>query len=227
MPEEVEKERSQKILSLLRKEYPDVKGTALNFSNALELLVATILSAQCTDEKVNEVTRVLFDKYKIAEDYAEADLEELQEIIKPAGFYHNKAKFIKESAKRLVENYDSEMPRSIEEMTKLHGVARKTANIVLSNVFDINEGIAVDTHVMRLSRRLGFTREKNRDKIEGELMALLPEEQWFEVANLLIAHGRKICVARHPKCAECVVNQLCPSAFIFDQENLRGNPAVV
>jgi endonuclease-3 len=208
--------RSQKILSLLRREYPDVKGTALNFNDALELLVATILSAQCTDKKVNEVTEVLFKKYKTAEDYAQADLEEMQEIIKPTGFYRNKAKFIKESAKKLVKDSNSKVPPSIEELTKLHGVARKTANIVLSNAFNITEGVAVDTHVMRLSRRLGFTKEENRDKIEGDLMDLFRRDQWFELTNILIAHGRNICTARHPKCGACKVNHLCPSAFTFN-----------
>ena len=209
-------ERSQKIVALLKRKYPSVEGTALNFSNALELLVATILSAQCTDGKVNQVTRVLFKKYKTAKDYGEADPKELREIITPTGFYRNKAKFIKESAKKLVEDFDSKMPRSIEEMTRLPGVARKTANIVLSNAFHIHEGVAVDTHVMRLSKRLGFTKEKNREKIERDLMKLFPKEQWFALTNLLIAHGRNTCIARHPKCRECAVSNLCPSAFTFD-----------
>jgi len=211
-----EKNKSQKILAHLSKEYPDVKGTALNFNNALELLVATILSAQCTDDKVNEVTEVLFKKCKTAEDYAQADLEEMQEIIRPTGFYRNKAKFIKESAKKLVRDNNSAVPRSIEDLTKLHGVARKTANVVLSNAFNITEGVAVDTHVMRLSRRLGFTKEENRDKIERDLMDLFRRDQWFELTNILIAHGRNICTARHPKCRECRINHLCPSAFAFD-----------
>jgi len=203
-------------LTLLRKEYPDVKRTELRFSNALELLVATILAAQCTDRKVNEVTETLFKRYKTAEDYAKADLEELQEFVKPTGFYRNKARFIKAAAEKLVKGFDSEMPRSIEEMTSLPGVARKTANIVLSNAFGINEGIAVDTHVMRLSERLGLTKEKNREKIEEDLMKLYPKTQWFGVSNLLITHGRRICVARHPKCGACVLNKLCSSAFTFD-----------
>lgn len=209
-------ERAQRILAILRKEYPNIKGTALNFGNALELLVATILSAQCTDERVNEVTEILFKKYKTVEDYAEADLGTLQEIIKPTGFYRNKAKFIKESAKHLVKDFNSEIPGSIEEMTKLHGVARKTANIVLSNAFDIHEGVAVDTHVMRLSKRLGFTKEKNRDKIERDLMNLFSKDQWFELSNLIVAHGRTICKARRPICDACAINHFCPSAFNFN-----------
>lgn len=207
---------AQEILEHLRGEYPQVEGTALNYGNALELLVATILSAQCTDAKVNQVTEILFEKYKTAEDYAEADLKELQAIIKPTGFYRNKAKFIKESAKKLVEDFNSEVPRSLDKLTTLHGVARKTANIVLSNAFGINEGVAVDTHVMRLAKRLGFTDEEDRDKIEKDLMDLFPKEQWFELTDLLIAHGRNICVARKPKCQKCPVNHLCPSAFTFD-----------
>ena len=181
----------------------------------MELLVATILSAQCTDEKVNEVTDVLFKRYKTAKDYAEADLEELQELIKPTGFYHNKGKFIKTAAEELVETHNSQVPRSIEDLTKLKGVARKTANVVLSNAFGVKEGVAVDTHVMRLSRRLGLTEKKNREKIEKDLMNLFSKPQWFEVTNLLIAHGRAICAARNPQCNECVVSQLCPSAFTF------------
>jgi endonuclease-3 len=210
------KEKPQQVLQLLRKTYPHAEGTELNYSNALELLIATILSAQCTDWKVNEVTTTLFNRYKTAEDYAEADLKELQEIIKPTGFYRNKAKFIKQSARQLVENFHSEVPRSIDELTQLHGVARKTANIVLSNAFSINEGVAVDTHVMRLSKRLGFTDEKDRDKIEKALMDLFPKDQWSELTDLLTAHGRNICGARKPKCHKCPVNQLCPSAFTFD-----------
>jgi len=211
-----QKERPQRIVALLRKEYPDVKGTALNFNNALELLVATILAAQCTDEKVNEVTEVLFKRYKTPKDYTEADIEKLREIIKPTGFYRIKSKFIKAAAKKLVENFNSNVPRSIEEMTKLPGVARKTANIVLSNAYGVIEGVAVDTHVMRLSKRLGFTEQKNRDKIERDLVSLFPKEHWFELTNLLITHGRSVCTARRPKCKECAVNELCPSAFAFD-----------
>jgi endonuclease-3 len=210
------REKPQQVLNLLREAYPHAGGTELNYNNALELLIATILSAQCTDEKVNEVTKTLFARYKTVEDYAEADLKELQEIVRPTGFYRNKAKFIKQSARQLIEDFHSEVPRSIEELTQLHGVARKTANIVLSNAFGINEGVAVDTHVMRLSKRLGFTSEKDRDKIEKELMALFPKDQWSELTDLLIAHGRNVCMARRPKCSECPVSQLCPSAFTFD-----------
>jgi len=153
------------------------------------------------------------EKYKTAKDYANADLMELEAIIKPTGFYRNKAKSLKAAAEKLVIDFNSELPQSIVEMTKLPGVARKTANVVLSNAFNINEGVAVDTHVMRLAQRLGFSAEKNRDKIEKDLMHLFPKEQWFDVTNLLITHGRRVCNARRPKCDECVVNQYCPSAF--------------
>lgn len=204
------------ILRILQQEYPNVKGTVLEYSNALELLVATILSAQCTDEKVNEVTSTLFKEYRTAEEYAKANLEDLEEIIRPTGFYHRKAEFIIKATKKLVECFDSKIPLSIEGLTKLPGVARKTANVVLSNAFKINQGIAVDTHVMRLSKRLGFTKETNRDKIEKDLMNLFSQDQWSRVTNLLIAHGRTVCIARNPKCDECVLNEMCPSYSTFD-----------
>ncbi|MEX2706941.1 MAG: endonuclease III [Candidatus Freyrarchaeum guaymaensis] len=209
----MDREKALKILELLRKEYGNVGGTVLRFETPLDLLVATMLAAQCTDERVNQVTEHLFKKYRTAEDYANADLEELEQEIRPTGFYKNKAKAIKKMAKVLVERYNSQVPKSLEELVKLPGVARKTANIVLSNAYGINEGIAVDTHVMRLAQRMGFTSEKNRDKIERDLMNLFPKEDWFEMTNLLITHGRRVCTARKPKCGDCVVNKLCPSAF--------------
>jgi endonuclease-3 len=205
-------ERAQTIFTVLRETYPEVRGTALNFNNALELLVATILSAQCTDEKVNEVTQILFQKYNSVKDYAEANVEELQQIIKSTGFYRKKAQFIKKATQKLMEGFHSEIPRSIKGLSTLPGVARKTANIVLSNAFGLNEGIAVDTHVLRLSQRLGFSILKNRDKVEKDLMTLFPKNQWFALTNLLIAHGRTVCGARNPQCGECVVNRFCPSA---------------
>ena len=209
-------EYAKRVLMLLEKAYPDVDGTALKFSNAWELLVATILSAQCTDERVNKVTEVLFKRFKTPLDFVNADIEELQEIIRPTGFYRNKAKFIKEVAKRLVEEYNSEVPNSMEELIKLPGVARKTANLVLSNAYHIVVGIAVDTHVKRVSQRLGLTKERVRDKIERDLMNLFPKDKWFELTNLLVVHGRHVCTAKHPRCKECILNSLCPSAFKFD-----------
>ncbi len=204
-----------KIIELLRKEYPDVNGTTLNFSTPLELLVATILAAQCTDERVNEVTKDLFKKYKTAEDYAKADLEELETDIKPTGFYRVKAKRLKKCCKMLAEEYDSEIPQNLNELTKLPGVAKKTANLVLSNAFGINQGIAMDTHVRRLSKRLQLSEKKQIDKMERDLMELIPKEKWFDFTYLIVTHGRNVCTARNPKCGECVLKGLCPSAFTF------------
>jgi len=203
------------LIKLLREEYPDVKATTLNFSTPLELLVATILAAQCTDEKVNEVTEALFEKYKTAEDYAQADLEALEKAVKPTGFYRVKANRIKECCTMLVEEHNSEVPKDIDELTKLPGVARKTANLVLSNAFGINQGIAMDTHVRRLSKRLGLSEEQQNDKVERALMKIIPKEKWFEFTYLLIAHGRNICTARNPECGQCVLKEFCPSAFTF------------
>ena len=196
------------VVDILRKEY-DVKGTALNHSSALELLVATILSAQTTDKRVNIVTEELFKKYRKAEDYANADIEELREAIKSVNFYRNKAKYIKESCRIIVEEYGGKVPDSMEELIKLPGVHRKTANVVLSNAFGKVEGIVVDTHVMRLSRRLGLTKEKNREKIEQELMRKFSKDKWADLSNLLIAHGRNVCKARKPECEKCILKDRC------------------
>jgi len=197
------------VVDLLRKEY-DVKGTALNHSSALELLVATILSAQTTDKRVNIVTEELFKKYRKAEDYANADIEELREAIKSVNFYRNKAKYIKESCRIIVEEYGGKVPDSMEELLKLPGVHRKTANVVLSNAFGKVEGVVVDTHVMRLSQRLGLTKEKSREKIEQELMKKFSKDKWADLSNLLIAHGRKVCKARKPECEKCILKNRCP-----------------
>jgi endonuclease III len=209
-----DKERAKKILSKLDEEY-DVNGTALNFNTPLNLLVATILSAQSTDEKTNEITEDLFKKYKTAEDYANAPDEKLKEDIRSSGFYNRKADWIKAATQKIVEEYDGEVPDNMEDLTTLKGVARKTANIVLQNAFDKVVGIAVDTHVDRLSHRLGFTEEKDRDKIEKDLMELFPMEDWMKINYLLIEHGRAICEAKKPLCSECAINDLCPSAFTF------------
>ncbi len=210
-----DKTRVLKIIELLEKEHKDAK-IALNYTNPLELLVATILSAQCTDRRVNIVTKVLFKKYKKAEDYANTELEDLQEEIRPTGFYRNKAKNIKKCCQILVENFNSQVPKTMEELLELPGVARKTANIVLSNAYGVIEGIAVDTHVRRLGRRLGLTKHQDPNKIEGDLMKTVPKTHWKRITDLLIFHGRRICAARKPKCGICVLNKLCPSAFIFD-----------
>lgn len=207
--------RVLKIIDLLENDYPDVKIT-LNYNNPLELLVATILSAQCTDERVNIVTNILFKKYRKPEDYANVDPKELEVDIKPTGFFRNKAKNIRKSCQILVENFDSQVPKTMEKMLKLPGVARKTANIVLSNAYGVVEGIAVDTHVRRLVTRLKLTEYKSPNKIEKDLMEIIPRNYWGRITDLLISHGRKICVARKPKCKICVLNKLCPLAFTFD-----------
>jgi len=200
------------IIELLEKEYPEAK-TALHYSSPLEILVATILSAQCTDKRVNIVTKSLFKKYKTAEDYANADLAELEQDIRSTGFYRNKAKNIKNAGRMLVEKYNSHVPRTMSELIELPGVARKTANIVLSNAYGVIEGIAVDTHVRRLSKRLGLTENKNPDKIEKDLMLIVPKSHWKRITDLLIFHGRNVCMARKPKCSICSLNKICPSAF--------------
>lgn len=202
------------ILKILKKEYPDAK-IALNFSSPLELLIATILSAQCTDERVNKVTPNLFRRYKKPEDYANVDLKEFEQEIRPTGFYKSKAKNIKNMATLLVKNFNGRVPETMNELTSLPGVARKTANIVLSNAYGTIEGIAVDTHVKRLSRRLGFTKEKDPNKIEQDLMKIVPKEEWGNITLLLMLHGRKICIAKKPKCEECKLNKICLSAFTF------------
>ena len=204
-----------KIVKLLEKEHPDAK-IALHYTNPLELLIATILSAQCTDERVNIVTKTLFKKYTTAEDYADANTKELEEDIRSTGFYRNKTRNIKKCCQMLVERFDSQVPRTMEEMLELPGVARKTANIVLSNAFGVVEGIAVDTHVRRLAKRLGFTEHEDPAKIEESLMEIVPKDYWMKITDLLIFHGRRVCTAKKPKCAACVLNKICPSAFKFD-----------
>jgi endonuclease-3 len=206
----VEKSRVLEIIRLLKREYPEAK-IALNYETPLDLLIATILSAQCTDTRVNIVTETLFTKYRKAKDYAEADLSELEEAIRSTGFYRNKAKNIKKSCKMIVETFDSQVPDTMSDLLKLPGVARKTANIVLSNGFGVVAGIAVDTHVRRLSQRLGFTENKDPVKIEKDLMRMVPKEDWSAISYLLIENGRKICTARRPLCAHCVLGErLCP-----------------
>lgn len=200
------------IFEILRKEYPDAK-IALSYRNPLELLVATILSAQCTDERVNKVTVSLFKKYPTVESYARASLPGLEEAIKSTGFFRNKARNIKACCELILEKFGGRIPQTMDELITLPGVARKTANIVLSNGFGIVEGIAVDTHVRRLAYRLGFTTENEPDKIERDLMAVIPGKYWFNLSYILIDHGRKICKARAPGCKRCVVRRLCPSSL--------------
>ncbi len=203
-----------KTIELLEKEHPDAK-TALHYTNPLELLIATILSAQCTDDRVNIVTKTLFKKYRTAKDYANANTKELEEDIRSTGFYRNKTRNIKKCCQMLVERFDSQVPQTMEEMLELPGVARKTANIVLSNAFGAIEGIAVDTHVRRLAIRLGLTENEDPNKIEEDLMKIVPKSYWMKITDLLIFHGRRICVAKKPKCGMCILNKICPSAFKF------------
>ncbi len=209
------KARASMMIELLEKKYPKAK-IALNYHNPLELLVATILSAQCTDERVNIVTETLFKKYRRAEDYADADSTELEKDVRSTGFYRNKAKNVKQTGRILVEKFKSQVPKTMEEMLELPGVARKTANIVLQNVYGVVEGVAVDTHVRRVSRRLGLTENEDPNKIERDLMEIIPKNEWMRITDLLISLGRDVCVARKPKCEICVLNRMCPSAFTFD-----------
>jgi endonuclease-3 len=208
------KERTQKVIELLEKQYPNAK-TALNYTNPLEILVATMLSAQTTDERVNIVTKSLFNKYKTPEDYAGADIKELEQDIHSTGFYHNKARNLQKCCQLLVAKFHSQVPKTMPELLELPGVARKTANIVLYNAYGEIAGIAVDTHVGRLSQRLGLADSYKPERIEAELMEITPKEKWMKLTDLLIFHGRQICVARKPKCEICVLNQICPSAFTF------------
>jgi endonuclease III len=199
------------VTSRLKAEYPDAR-TELDWSNPLELLVATILSAQTTDVQVNRVTESLFTKYRTAEDYADSNPDELEENIRPTGFYRNKARSLQGVANALVEEHAGEVPRTMSELVALPGVGRKTANVVLGNAFGTNEGIVVDTHVRRVSGRLGLTESSDPVKIEQELMRSVPEEDWTIFSHLLILHGRRTCKARKPDCPNCILNDICPSA---------------
>ncbi len=208
------KQRALKVIEILEKKYPNAK-TALNFVNPLEILAATMLSAQTTDVTVNVVTQKLFKKYYSAQDYANADIKDLEQDIHSTGFYHNKAKNLKNCCQILVEKFHGQVPKTMEELLELPGVARKTANIVLYNAYGITAGVAVDTHVTRLSQRLGLTVQKDQNKIEKDLMQITPKEKWMPLTDLLIFHGRQVCMAKKPRCEICVLNKICPSAFTF------------
>src|SRR5215211_5965033 len=203
------------VISRLKEAYPDAR-TELTWEDPLQLLVATMLSAQSTDVRVNEVTEGLFRKYRTAEDYAEADRAQLEEEIRPVGFFRNKARSIRSMARALVEEHNGEVPRTMAELVALSGVGRKTANVVLGNAFGVDEGIVVDTHVRRLSNRLGLTAEKDPEKIERDLVQVVPEGDWTVFSHLLILHGRRVCNARKPDCPSCVLNDVCPSAFYYE-----------
>ena len=208
-----QKNRHAEIIERLKKEYPDAH-CALDHSNAFELLVATILSAQCTDERVNIVTANLFRKYRKPQDYLNVVPEELEQDVRSTGFYRNKAKSIQGASQKIIDDFGGEIPKTMDELLTLNGVARKTANVVLGNAFGIASGIVVDTHVARLSQRLGLTENSLPEKIEKDLSELVSEKDWIMFPHWLIAHGRKICQARKPKCEICVLENLCPSSYL-------------
>lgn len=203
------KQQTAEVIKQLKKLYPTAH-CALNHSNAFELLVATILSAQCTDDRVNIVTATLFRKYPMPKDYLEADVEEIAQDIKSINFFNNKAKNIRAMCEKLIENFNGEVPQTMEELLTLNGVARKTANVVLGNAFGIASGVVVDTHVSRLSQRLGLTEETTPEKIEKDLAELVPKKDWVMFPHWIIFHGRQICNARKPKCDECRLAEICP-----------------
>ncbi|WP_435195543.1 endonuclease III [Natronomonas sp. EA1] len=212
------------VLDRLYEEYPD-PTISLDFSNRLELLFAVVLSAQCTDERVNEVTAELFEKYRTPEDYATASEEQLAEDIYGITFHNSKASYLKESAQILIDEHDGEVPDTMAALTDLPGVGRKTANVVLQHGHDLTEGIVVDTHVRRISRRLGLTEEETPGKIERDLMTIVPEEDWKEYTHLLIEHGRATCTARNPDCSDCVLEDICPSSKLDHEVDLASGEA--
>ena len=217
------RERVAKLIKVWPKIYPDAQ-TELNFKTPLELLIATILSAQCTDKRVNMVTPALFKKYRTAKEYANAPPGELENAIKSTGFFNSKAKSIRGATSTIEMKFGGKVPNSMEELRELPGVGRKTANVVLGNAFGINEGIVVDTHVIRLSQRLGLTKQKDPEKIERDLMKLVPQEHWAIWSHWLIWHGRRRCFARKPDCANCEVFKLCPSGKVFLRTGVAAKP---
>jgi endonuclease-3 len=208
-----EKQRTKKIISLLRKAYPDAR-CSLNHTNALELLVATILSAQCTDERVNIVTADLFRKYQNAEDYLKVPVAELEQDIRSTGFFRNKARSIQGACKLIVENFGGQVPQDFDELLTLPGVARKTANVVMGNAFGVASGVVVDTHVSRITQLLGLTDNTMPEKIERDLIEVVPQKDWIDFSHLLIYHGRAVCIARRPQCDKCTLEKLCPSSLL-------------
>ncbi|MUG92118.1 endonuclease III [Scytonema sp. UIC 10036] len=205
------------ILNKLKQTYPNAKYE-LDWETPLQLLVATILAAQCTDERVNKVTKTLFPKYPTAQAYADADILELEEDLKPTGFYRNKAKTVKSMCQDLVERYGGEVPKTMDELVTLPGVARKTANVVLNSAFNTPSGIIVDTHVARVSQRLGLTKRKTPETIEQELMQLVPQEEWTFWGPAVVLHGRYTCISKKPKCAECVLNNVCEKIGVTNSD---------
>jgi endonuclease-3 len=203
--------KTNEVIARLKDEYPEA-DTTLDYETPYELLVATVLSAQCTDERVNSVTPDLFEEYPTPEAMAEAKQEEIEELVRPTGFYRRKARHLREGARTLVREFDGEVPRNVKDLTRVEGVGRKTANVVVSNAFGTHEGIAVDTHVQRLSQRLGLVDTDDRDEIERALREKVPQEDWGLVSHLLIFHGRATCTARNPDCEDCVLEDICPSS---------------
>lgn len=206
-------ERAAEVVKRLHETYPDAH-CALDHRDAYELLVATILSAQCTDERVNQVTPALFERYPDASHLAGGRTDDVEALIRPTGFFRNKTKSLLGMATAVVESHGGDIPRTMEELTALPGVGRKTANVVLGNAYHENVGIVVDTHVRRVSQRLGFTKQQDPEKIERDLMPLIPQHEWTDFSHLLIWHGRQVCVARRPRCESCVLNDVCPSSRV-------------
>ncbi|WP_136602097.1 endonuclease III [Salinigranum halophilum] len=223
-PRNTREDQAQEVIDRLYEEYPDTT-ISLDFSNRLELLVAVVLSAQCTDERVNEVTEELFDKYRTAEDYANADEAELADDIYGITFHNNKAGYLTSTGQRLVDEHGGEVPDTMSALTDLSGVGRKTANVVLQHGHDVVEGIVVDTHVRRLSRRLGLTTEETPERIEQDLMGVVPEDDWQQFTHLFISHGRAVCDARNPSCDECVLEDVCPSSKLDHDVDLASGEA--
>lgn len=217
-----ETEQATRIIDRLLEAYPD-STISLNYSNRLELLIAVMLSAQCTDERVNAVTAELFEKYPSAEAFADADQDELAEDISSITYYNNKAEYIRNTCQTIVTEYDGSVPDTMSDLTELSGVGRKTANVVLQHGHDVVEGIVVDTHVQRISRRLGLTTEQSPKRIETDLMEIIPEDYWQQFTHLMIDHGRATCTARNPDCADCVLEDLCPSSKLDNDVDLAKN----
>ncbi len=210
---EAKKQRVKNIITLLKKEYPQAK-CSLDFRNPLQLLISTILSAQCTDKRVNLVTPTLCKRFKTAVDFAQVPQKELEKFIRSTGFFRNKARSIKACCRMIIDKYNGRVPKNMQELLTLNGIGRKTANVVLGAAYGIASGIAVDTHVTRLAGRLKLSPAKNQDKIERDLMEIVPKSDWIIFTHLLIAHGRKVCQARKPRCAECVINSYCPASTV-------------
>jgi endonuclease-3 len=223
-PIESRETQATEVAERLREEYPDA-SISLNFSNRLELLIAVILSAQCTDERVNATTADLFETYRSPEDYAEADQEDLAQALNSLTYYNNKAEYIRESCQTIVADHDGEVPDTMADLTDLPGVGRKTANVVLQHGHDVVEGVVVDTHVQRLSKRLGLTDHDRPERVEEDLMSLVAREEWQQLTHLFISHGRAVCTARNPDCVDCSLEDVCPSSKLDSDVDLASGDA--